>query len=153
MFILQTIRCSDTLDSYLRNLPDYRPLCSLFIAVSYQEAFSSQANQARWSHASGLSAVLPQRAAESCSMRRRDREEQKWETDIWLCKQPRGCWLTPPAVQKPQVLASWFWGPQDLGLLVRIPAGPALWSIFFLSHLICWPAPKLIKIILNWQAT
>lgn len=43
--------------------------------------------------------------------------------------------------------------PTSFGLLVRIPAGPALWSIFFLSHLICWLASKLIKIILSWQAT
>lgn len=54
MFILQTIRCWDTVDSYLTNLPDYRPLCSLIIAPSYQEAFSSQANQAPWPHALAL---------------------------------------------------------------------------------------------------
>lgn len=141
-----------TLESYLTKLPDYRPLCSSISADSYQEAFSSQANQVPWPHASGSSAALPRRAAESCSLRRRDGEEQKWETDTWLCKQPSCCWLIPPTVQKPQVLASWFWGPWALGFLFRIPAGPALWSIFFLSHLICWLASKLIKIILSWQA-
>lgn len=58
-----------TLDSYLTKLPDYRPLSSLIIAASYQEAFSSQANQAPWPHDSGSSAALPRGAAESCSLR------------------------------------------------------------------------------------
>lgn len=73
-----------TLDSYLTKFPGYRSLCSLIIAASYQEVFSSQAEQAPWPRASGSSAALPQKAAESYSMRRRDEEEQKWEIDTWL---------------------------------------------------------------------
>lgn len=102
MFILQrTDRCWHTYQKQLSHILKCLQwlLCCLTLAAAVKRNLLlsvAEPTQASWPHASSLSAALPWRAAEPHPLRRRDRKEQQWEEDLWLCTQASCCWLIHP---------------------------------------------------------
>lgn len=159
MFILPTtIKCWDTYPRQLSHIVTglHWLLYSLILAASCQEehtAFSSQAKPGTLTSGFRLEcSPAPEGLLSDALLRRRDGEEQngKQISDFADSPDAIGSFLLP---SKRAEAVGRFWGTWALGFLVRSPAGAAPQSIFFLTHLICWPASKFTKIILSWQAT